>query len=107
MAFRIPDPEERGGEQYIYFGWEFTVKRWQNEKTHEPGASLLSFHRLHNPESPTLIYSYKNFIPGSPLGIEYAAAWLIGHWFEHYMDRCDCTGKPHSAFRYGFISGML
>jgi len=61
---------------------------------------------LHNPEDNAFL-SYHNV--WNTWSKEMAAAWLIAHWWEHYMHTCQCQvddNRP-SRFRWAFIDTLL
>lgn len=79
---------------------------------------LMSYHRLLNPEEPTLIHSYwTRELPGSP-GAEIpdyvidgllreGCAWLIAHWWSHALDICECQTGRESGFREALTVELL
>lgn len=112
MPFEMPKPEHPySGETFTFMGWEFADHHGTSQTTGEAWAHLLSWHILHNPDSPDAIYAYKGYKFGEddrPLGRKYAAAWLISHWFEHYMGACPCLhGDGPSNFRDAFMETLL
>jgi len=112
MSFEYPKPEEskpEDGYPVSLFGWDFMNMPLPIESDGVSRATLRSLHRLPNPESPGFIYAYKNYRVGSPgMGIEYAAAWLIAHWFEHLFATCACLNNGESGrFRFGVIETLM
>jgi hypothetical protein len=103
-----PVPKEQFAPPLFRFaGWEFADR---TDPKYPLVGSLLSAHLLHNPESPDLVYAYKGYKVGSPhSGREYAAAWLIAHWWEHYLHSCACLLDDHkpSAFRHALRDTLL
>jgi hypothetical protein len=94
-----PRPEVEKNN-FEFMGWKF----WSTPHPRE-GYIVRSFHRLHNPESENLIYSYK-----LDKTRERAAAWLISHWFEHLLDICPCQSLDKDGdnnFRRAFIETVL
>ena len=108
MPFEIPKPEHPyNGKTFTFMGWEFADREVMTSDGKLTGY-LLSWHILPNPEAPNLIYSYKGYWPEQPGSRTYAAAWLISHWFEHYMGVCPCLhGDGPSNFRTAFIETLL
>jgi hypothetical protein len=104
-----PVPSPQFAEPLFSFsGWVFADR--VDPKHPETSGSLLSAHLLHNPERPDLVYAYKGYRPGLLReGREYAAAWLIAHWWEHYLHCCACLVDDHkpSNFRRALIETLL
>lgn len=106
--FDIPQPEiTYSGPTFTFMGWEFNYHEYTSEGY--SGGHLVSWHRLVNADPPNAIYAYKCYKPGSTEATrEYAAAWLIAHWFEHYMGICPCLhGDGPSNFRTACIEALL
>ena len=95
---------------YTFAGWEF-------ERRDDTGGDmninvLILWKELKNPHPPDAVLSYKGF--GKAYGVEYAAAWLIAHWYEHKLQICPCqNGEEPDAnesslrFRAAFIESLL
>lgn len=82
-------------------------------------GTLLLWGVLYNPEHGCDYLSYHGYSEApmwsSPEeyekinGRKFAAAWLIAHWYEHFMHTCPCLvddGKP-THFRYACIQALL
>ena len=106
FKFPVPDFQQVRGYDiraagctkiFTFCGWAFF----------DDGEKLLiSYHRLPNPHPPEAYYAYKTY--GRVFGREHAAAWLIAHWFEHYMNTCPClNGDKPSKFRHACIEALL
>lgn len=95
---------------WCFAGWEFNVTPlYQPQSIRYRVGHVMLHARLHNPEGPGLDSSCHNYTEGGLWTVECAAAWLIAHWWEHYMHSCDCLvddGKP-SHFRWWFIETLL
>src|ERR1700739_1209673 len=97
----------REDQNYSFAGFDFRVQ------IGSPGGSVLLLDAiLLNPEDGKYL-SYHSFRISVPAGTssskEWAAAWLIAHWGEHFMHNCPCQvddAKP-SRFRYAFIDTLL
>jgi hypothetical protein len=110
MGFESPKPEEAYNCQtFTFMGWEFKDHPFTDPAYPDiRQAHLISFHKLHNPHPPEACYAYIGYKPDAPGDREYAAAWLISHWFEHYMGVCPCLhGDGPSNFRTAFIETLL
>lgn len=111
------------GNKHLYnfhfAGWHFND--WfpnADPVTGRRGGSLLLWAVLHNPEGNAYL-SYHSYCE-APLwydpeeyekiaGRKFAAAWLIAHWYEHYMHTCPCQvddAKP-TNFRNACIQTLL
>jgi hypothetical protein len=113
VAFEIPKPEESyNGKTFMFMGWEFKDSEFTDPAYPEiRQGHLISHHRLHNPDPPEAYYAYRGYKVDSTYfhsTREYAAAWLISHWFEHYIGTCPCLkGDGPSNFRTAFIETLL
>jgi hypothetical protein len=97
---QIPPEPDNPKFNYVFMGWKFLVG--ENPRG---GYQVVSWHRLHNPETPSTIYSFK--LSDS---IDYACAWLISHWYEHLLNICPCLGPDKDRdnnFRRAFIEAVL
>lgn len=109
-------PEDR---RVSLCGWDFTLRI--TESPFHPVKSIVvgSYHKLENPESPELIYSYSfqnvpefERIPARYLNdlIREQCAWLMSHWWEHKLKVCPCIdgrGEEENNFRREFMRSVL
>ena len=109
-------------ERFCFMGWEFSVTHAQDDRIY-----LKCYKRLFNPEKagevlshyafdPEVLYDHSIYRECPPRFIidlkKRAAAWLIAHWWEHYLNICPCLhgdrdDQEDSPFRQSVISGLL
>jgi hypothetical protein len=81
------------------------VLLWAVLHNPEHGTDYLSFHGYSEaPEGYLDKEEYEKFA-----GRKFAAAWLIAHWYEHYMHTCPCLIDDHKPtnFRRACINALL
>lgn len=126
------DPEEstimaRQAQTFSFAGWTFSVRTVHNPNEVVPKTYLFCYKRLFNPETPSEVYSQVNFSDDGFSRLLYGeampprlklekqkrcAAWLIAHWWEHYLEICPCLGGKRddgedSNFRRSVIESLL
>lgn len=110
---------------YTFAGWEFSDRAYElsvNDYGGRRRHTLVLWKELENPHPPTWIYSYCGWTESGDRpqdqrhrrGIEYAAAWLIAHWYEHKLRICSCQhgeepddNASSLRFREAFIESLL
>jgi hypothetical protein len=98
---------------FDFAGWHFNDSGLIGVDANYPNGSRKVGHIrltaiLHNPEG-NAYFSYHNYDDSGFCSREYAAAWLIAHWYEHYMHTCPCqvNDEKPTRFRYACIKGLL
>ncbi len=109
-AVKYASPRET--QTFHFAGFDFRVDREpeNNPVTYRSIDGVLLLDAiLPNPEGYAYL-SYHTFREYPHLCTkQWAAAWLIAHWWEHFMHNCPCQvddAKP-SGFRQAFIGTLL
>jgi hypothetical protein len=111
---------------FEFMGWRFTIKEAHSYNESLPLTYVMCWKRLFNPENKGEVYSQANFSHGSYDTVLYrdmpdrlklhrtkeACAWLIAHWWEHYLEICHCLhgerdDQEDSNFRRAVIQSLL
>jgi hypothetical protein len=114
------------GSTFEFMGWRFSNVHIYNSGPDVVGTNLFCWKRLFNPERPNAVYSQANFRYSNydstlyrcmPDRLKFhrtkeCAAWLIAHWWEHYLEICPCLhgerdDKEDSNFRRAVIQALL
>lgn len=102
------------GDVFEFMGWKFKVRIVDHHGHPEPLVFMNCYKRLHNPESPALVLSYRQHPVVSNMAKlkRDMAAWLIAHWWEHYFDFCPCQNgvqddEHGSNFRVAMIESLI
>lgn len=98
----------REAQTFHFAGFDFRVERPTSSGPIEEWFLVFDA-ILPNPEGYAYL-SYHTFREyPHPCTKQWAAAWLIAHWWEHFMHNCACQvddAKP-SGFRQAFIGTLL
>jgi len=116
----------KGKQLFEFMGWKFAVRHQHLAHESDPATYLYCYKRLFNPEKPGEVYSQCNFswsnaeialYRGTPDRkkrdlTKRCAAWLIAHWWEHYLEICPClkgerNDDEDSNFRKTVIESLL
>ncbi len=100
---------------YEFMGWKFKHSTVLSKGCHV--TILTSYKGLFNPFPPNAQIAISTFI-GEKSDVSYsvnmkrAAAWLIAHWWEHYLNICPCltSGSDHEEetnFSKAVINSLL
>jgi hypothetical protein len=98
---------------FEFSGWKFKFTPPQGRDS----GVLILYKQLENPHPPDLFLSYRTYrTEGAEpfVGKQYAAAWLIAHWYEHKLKICACMNGEEPdldgssiGFRHALIKYLL
>lgn len=111
---------------FEFMGWKFGVTNIASANEPCYKTFLMCWKRLFNPEHLGEVYSQSSFLHtqyemslyrGMPDRLilhhtRKCAAWLIAHWWEHYLEICPCLNgerddREDSNFRRAVIESLL